>query len=439
MFDFVDLFAGVGGFHAALSSLGGRGVQAAEIDRNAARVYERNWHLRPDEDVRALAADPHALVKDHAVLTGGFPCQPFSKSGRQLGMGEDRGTLFHDIVRILEAKQPPVVMLENVRNIDGPRQKGTWGAILSGLRGAGYRVGDKPLVFSPHLLSPQDGGAPQVRHRVYIMGVLVGPDAVRQKDVGPVVDNRPQNGWDPEDWSMARHALLDEPQGQARQRYAVTVDEELWINTWNELLARLGDDARLPGHPLWEPMWRVKRAKIDGLPKWKQQFILKNHQFYLDNRRVIDAWRRANPQITRFPPSRRKLEWQAQHGPRDLWKLLLHLRPSGIRAKRPTYAPALVAMNQASIFGPARRQLTPLEAARLQGFDERFTFGDQVDALSYRQMGNAVNVGAAAYVLRRFVEENAGLITSTGDAGRSLVEAVAGSRTQPGRTAEQSA
>ena len=64
-------------------------------------------------------------------------------------------------------------------------------------------------------------------------------------------------------------------------------------------------------------------------------------------------------------------------------------------------------MNQTSIYGPMRRRLTPLETARLQGFDpSNFTFGDQTDALSYKQMGNAVNVGAAAFVLRSFIEQN---------------------------------
>ena len=424
MFDFVDLFAGVGGFHAALSSLGGNGVQAVEIDANAARVYTHNWHLEPDEDVRTLAADPARLVKDHGVLTGGFPCQPFSKSGRQLGMNEDRGTLFHDIVRILEVKKPPVVMLENVRNIAGPRQVKTWAAVVDGLRAAGYRVSGEPCVFSPHFLRPEEGGAPQVRERVYIQGVFVGDDASNQTDVPPAVENTPQDGWDPENWSIDKHALLPEPHGVARSRYAVTADEATWINTWNELLARLGSEVKLPGFPLWEPSWRARRPSLRDMPSWKQDFIRKNHDFYLANRVVIDEWRRAHPELSRFPLSRRKFEWQAQGGPRDLWQLLLHLRPSGIRAKRPTYAPALVAMNQASIYGPARRQLTPLEAARLQGFDDEFSFGRQTDALSYRQMGNAVNVGAAAYVFRRFVEQNAHLIIKAGSLGPGLVETV---------------
>lgn len=423
MFDFVDLFAGVGGFHAALRGLGGRGVQAAEIEPNAARVYELNWGLKPVADVRWLAEDPAERVPSHAVLTGGFPCQPFSKSGRQLGMAEERGSVFHDVVRILRVKQPPVVMLENVRNIAGPRQRETWRTVLRELRDAGYQVAERPLVFSPHLLHPEAGGAPQVRERVYIMGVLVPDAKLRNQHVEPVVPNRPQDGWHPSQWWLADHALGPEPVRVARQRYALSTTEEEWINTWNTLLKLLGPTVHLPGNPLWEQTWRARRPALAGLPEWKQAFIRSNHDFYLQNRHAIDAWRAASPQLRRFPDSRRKLEWQAQDGERDLWRHLIHLRPSGIRVKRATYAPALVAMNQTSVYGPSRRRLTPQETARLQGF-ERIDFGTQVDALSYRQMGNAVNVGAARHVLARFVVTNRTLVEDTGPLGQSLVQSI---------------
>jgi DNA (cytosine-5)-methyltransferase 1 len=423
VFDFVDLFAGVGGFHAALRDLGGRGVQAAEIDPNAARVYEQNWALKPVSDVRWLAEEPSERVPDHAVLTAGFPCQPFSKSGRQLGMGEERGTLFHEVVRILRVKQPPVVMLENVRNIAGPRQRETWRTVLAELRDAGFQVAEKPLVFSPHLLPPEAGGAPQVRERVYIMGVLVTDPKRRRAHVDPVVENRPQHGWDPSKWWLADHTLGPEPVGVARQRYKLSDQEEEWIDTWNALLKLLGPSVHLPGHPLWEWTWRVRRPALAGMPDWKQSFVRRNHDFYLSNRPAIDAWRRAYPRLKYFPASRRKLEWQAQDGERDLWRHLIHLRPSGIRVKQATYAPALVAMNQTSIHGPSRRRLTPQEAARLQGF-ESIDFGSQVDALSYKQMGNAVNVGAARFVFTRFVEDNADLIRAAGPRGSSVVESV---------------
>jgi DNA (cytosine-5)-methyltransferase 1 len=78
----------------------------------------------------------------------------------------------------------------------------------------------------------------------------------------------------------------------------------------------------------------------------------------------------------------------------------MHLRPSGLRAKRPTYVPALVAITQTSILGDRLRRLSPREVARLQGLPEWFEFGDQPDAATYKQAGNGVNVGAAYHVFR---------------------------------------
>ena len=84
----------------------------------------------------------------------------------------------------------------------------------------------------------------------------------------------------------------------------------------------------------------------------------------------------------------------------------MHLRPSGLRAKRATYVPALVAITQTSILGDRKRRLSPREAARLQGLPEWFDFGPQPDAATYKQMGNGVNVGAAFHVLRENVLAN---------------------------------
>ena len=162
-FDFVDLFAGVGGFHAVLSALGGQGVLAAEIDPWAAAVYEKNWGLKPERDVVEVAAQADLLIPEHSILVGGFPCQPFSKGGHQRGMSEIRGQLFSEILKILKVHQPAVVFLENVSNIAGPQQRPVWNAIIDGLREAGYRVSSAPAVFSPHLLPPGLGGSPQVR------------------------------------------------------------------------------------------------------------------------------------------------------------------------------------------------------------------------------------------------------------------------------------
>ena len=91
----------------------------------------------------------------------------------------------------------------------------------------------------------------------------------------------------------------------------------------------------------------------------------------------------------------------------------MHLRPSGIRAKRPTYLPALVAITQTSIIGERHRRLSPREAARLQGFPDWFDFGDQPDAKTYRQLGNGVSVGAVWHVLRKHVERDEEILKLT--------------------------
>ena len=114
-FTFIDLFAGIGGFHHGLASIGGECVFASEIDEDAASVYEATFGIRPAGDIREI--DEHS-VPDHDVLCAGFPCQAFSKAGYQQGLkDETRGTLFFDIARILEAKRPRFIMLENVRNL----------------------------------------------------------------------------------------------------------------------------------------------------------------------------------------------------------------------------------------------------------------------------------------------------------------------------------
>jgi DNA (cytosine-5)-methyltransferase 1 len=417
-FRFVDLFAGIGGFHAALSAAGGECGFASEIDRAAAEVYRLNWGKgirstpgRPlvEGDIVPLTAD-RVLVPAHDVLAGGFPCQPFSKSGFQFGMEETRGTLFWNICRILEKRKPRVVLLENVRNIAGPRHQHEWEVIVRSLRELGYRVSDEPTVFSPHLLPKNMGGTPQVRERVFILGTYVGKTkAIKQNDVGPAVPHEPVNGWDPLEWDLERDLLQPDHEIENLERYMLTQTEERWIEIWEEFVQRMlhqREGERLPGFPIWADDFKVVRERdLIDLPKWKADFLRKNSEFYQQHRRVIDDWRAEFNNLVDLPPSRRKLEWQAQDAG-SLWETVMHFRPSGIRAKRPTYLPALVAITQTSIIGWRKRRITPREAARLQGLPDWFNFGEQSDALTYKQLGNGVAVGAAYYVFRSHVRND---------------------------------
>lgn len=401
-FSFVDLFAGIGGFHLAMSEMGGTCVWASEIDEDAAQVYAKNFGFTPEGDIAEFTQhqDPLRAIPAHDVLCAGFPCQPFSKSGFQRGIHETRGTLFFDILKVLEAHRPRFAILENVRNLAGPRQRTTWETIIRQLRALGYRVASEPAVFSPHLLPPERDGRPQVRDRVFILCEYVGEDASDGDLRGPVlVDRQPSDGWDPHAWRIEEY-LQEESEILEPGSYGLRQDEHEWIDAWNAFVQRIDSD-QLPGFPIWVDAFTPEPSIPPGTPPWKANFLRKNSAFYVEHRASIDQWLEDFP-VRDFPNSRRKFEWQARSfqpdaRTRDLWQLVLHMRPSGIRVKPPTYLPALVAITQTSIVGSRRRKITPREAARLQGFPDDFQLHEN-DAAAYKQLGNAVNVGAVKHV-----------------------------------------
>ncbi len=435
-FTFVDLFAGVGGFHSALGALGGRCVYAVEKDAAAAAVYERNWRMPALGDI-TKDTEGQMLVPEHDVLAAGFPCQPFSKSGFQRGMDEARGTLFWNILEILRVRKPTVVLLENVRNIAGPRHRHEWDVIVRSLRELGYRVSGEPVVFSPHLLPPEVGGRPQVRDRVFILATYVGAKGAAH-DVPPTVQRPGAEDWSPASWSLYDHLPVDlDLDKEADLKLRLSAAEAEWIEAWDDFVRTLRADGagRLPGFPVWKDAFVHTNHLVipPGTPAWKADFLRKNSELYTKHIEAIEDWLERWDYLEHFPPSRRKFEWQAQDAP-SLSDTVMHLRPSGLRAKRPTYVPALVAITQTSILGDLRRRLSPREAARLQGLPEWFDFGDQPDSATYKQMGNGINVGAAYYVLRQHVLETLDQVRRRAP---GLADAVARSAESPDAAVER--
>jgi DNA (cytosine-5)-methyltransferase 1 len=158
---FIDLFCGIGGFHQAASSLGMHCVFASDIDEDCRLAYVRNYGIEPHGDIAGVAADQ---IPDHDVLCAGFPCQPFSIIGDRAGFADARGTLFFEIERIIQAKKPPIVVLENVRQLvshDGGR---TLTRILASLRDLGYWADYK-------ILNALKFGLPHKRERVIIVAL----------------------------------------------------------------------------------------------------------------------------------------------------------------------------------------------------------------------------------------------------------------------------
>jgi DNA (cytosine-5)-methyltransferase 1 len=439
-FRFVDLFAGVGGFHAALRSYGGKCVYAVEIDPAAAAVYHRNWGHDPLGDITADVNSETMNVPEHEILTAGFPCQPFSKSGAQKGMDETRGTLYWNILRIVEKRKPKIVLLENVRNLTGPRHQHEWAVIIETLRKQGYRVSNTPAIFSPHLLPPENGGRPQNRERVLITATHNPTHIGGGAHVQPIKSTKETvTGFDPKtDWNL--NSILDDTHNVPS--CVLTAAERLWVTAWNEwveLWYKTTNGTNPPTFPIWADAWvnydniitrhgtvpgyRVLMNDDPGLPQWKAMNLAKNYTLYRDHRAWIDMWATKHEVYTsNFPPSRRKLEWQARNTPR-LWDTVMHFRPSGIRCKEPTYLPALVAIAQTSIIGPRERRISPREAARLQGLPDWFNFGTQTPAATYKQMGNGVNVGVVWNALRNHVERDTDILRTTPE-GLRIMKAV---------------
>ena len=311
-FKFIDLFSGIGGFHQALEQLGGVCVLASDIDAECRDVYEKNYKLKPLSDIRAIEAKD---VPDHDVLCAGFPCQPFSKGGSQKGFTDQtRGTLFYEIVRIVEVKKPRFLILENVRNIASHDNGNTWKVIIESLHELGYRVSSKPLILAPHNLSPQDGGAPQLRERVVILAERLEFSEKRNEsnlelDWSIDFSNYPSPEWDPQMWDFKKWISTHTAVENKLVDYTLTKEDIKILKVWGSFAKVLGKNLT-SGFPIWNYAMKSKNNN-SGLPDWKVKFHNKNSKLYKENKIVIDKWR-ASKKIDTFNPSRQKFEWQAQ-------------------------------------------------------------------------------------------------------------------------------
>lgn len=422
-FRFVDLFAGLGGFHVAMKRLGGEGVFAAEWEPTLNALYTKNFKIPAWTDINTLEsdADIRREVPDHDVLTAGFPCQPFSKAGDQLGFKDtSQGNLFFKVLQILKVKRPRRFVLENVPNIlrhDRGRTKET---ILRELRALGYAVEEER--FSPH-----EFGIPQVRDRAYFIGSLDGLDGFEW----------PKKHKDPTDiTSVLRH---DVPAARAIPETTLHA-----IDMWGDFLDRSPASVKMPSFPIWSmefgatypyedetpaSVWDRRRSNglsglnvrgsfgfnLDGLriseqqelipshsrrdgdfefPRWKRTFISQNRDFYAENATWIDPWLDLWKPWD-LPSSFQKMEWNAQGEERDIDNFVLQVRASGLRIKRPTTAPSLIAFTQTQVpilganLAGGRRYMTPRECAQLQSLREIHLPEGDLDA--YRALGNAVN------------------------------------------------
>ena len=158
-YTFIDLFAGLGGFRIALESLGAKCVYSNEWDEPVQQVYQRNFGDLPEGDITKVDEN---TIPDHDILCAGFPCQAFSISGKQRGFEDSRGTLFFDVARIVKAKMPKIVFMENVKNFATHDNGRTLQVVKATMEELGY-------VFNQKVLNSVEYGVPQKRERIYMV------------------------------------------------------------------------------------------------------------------------------------------------------------------------------------------------------------------------------------------------------------------------------
>ena len=182
-FNFIDLFAGIGGIRLPFQEIGGNCVFSSEWDKFSKRTYAANFGELPEGDITKI---PSSLIPDHDLLLAGFPCQAFSQAGLRKGFLDTRGTLFFDIQRILVHKRPKAFLLENVKQLKGHDKGRTLSIIMSILRGENNFIVPDEVSLSKEsreslekklnyvvdfrVLKANDFGVPQRRERIYILG-----------------------------------------------------------------------------------------------------------------------------------------------------------------------------------------------------------------------------------------------------------------------------
>jgi DNA (cytosine-5)-methyltransferase 1 len=423
---FIDLFAGLGGFHKALSVLGHECVFASEIDPVLRKLYEENWGMEPYGDIRQVVPLEVDKIPEHDILCAGFPCQPFSKAGKQLGRNDaQHGTLFDEIVRILKVRRPIYFILENVPHLANHDNEETWKYMKGELEKLGYTVDHKN--YSPHGF-----GIPQHRLRIFIVGSQIGLNHFGFENV--------------DKHKVALTKLNGFVEKNPVSAKAIPARNVECLDLWQEFLNAIPKTVKLPTFPIWgmefnatypfegaspselssrelgnhkgsfgKRLANLKKADQLSLlpsyartkqrfPEWKRFFIRSNRHFFEENRKHIkDIMTRIAK--TEFQ-SWQKLEWNVGDGVRDIRRYLLQFRASGIRVKKPDFFPSLVCSStQIPIVGWEDRYISRNEGLRLQALDGLKL--PEYDAAAFRALGNAVNARIVTLIAKEllFFEE----------------------------------
>jgi DNA (cytosine-5)-methyltransferase 1 len=442
---FIDLFAGLGGFHLALEQLGCTCVFASELKEDLRRLYNINFPDTPIfGDITKIIPED---VPAHNILCAGFPCQPFSQAGKRQGFSDDkeRGNLFDYICAILEIHRPEYVLLENVSNLKGHDNGNTWITIKAKLEALNYEV------FDPKILSPHEFGIPQHRRRIYIVcrnrdfGTIGGFSFPRtrpiQCDITKIIDINETQIQKLKPESHNQLAIWQEFIDLTIQHGDTLPSFPIWamefganyefevkppaFQNLEDLVGRKGKLGNtVVGSTVAECLKQLPNyAQTDKnhvFPHWKIRYIKLNREFYNRHKSWVDTWLE---KVKNFDNSHMKMEWNCgKDADPIIENKIIQFRASGIRIKLPSFSPALnLVSTQIPIFPwlplpkeilkdnePDKgRYMTLKEASKLQGMQE-IKFGDDNFSLSpgrsFEALGNAVNVTIIKHIVKKLLK-----------------------------------
>ncbi|RBA25504.1 DNA cytosine methyltransferase [Herminiimonas fonticola] len=411
---FADLFSGLGGFHVALEKQGMQCIFASELDGELRDIYERNFGLRPEGDIRKVN---ELDIPPHDVLCAGFPCQPFSSAGKKKGAAcPASGKLIDDVFRIVRAHKPSFVMLENVPEILTIQNGEFWDHIKRTFIKLGYTIDYR--IYSPH-----EFGIPQKRERVFVVASQVGLDHFSW----PVINLHPVKKLSDLIGNDTETRPLEKEKIKVLKRWQALITEVKTFSHKTTLAAEFGADYPLTdlkrmtlkemrlfrgafGASLSEcKTWAEVMSKLphyvggkDGkTPEWLKQSIIHSRQLYEQHVDFLDVWK------TDFIDSHnswQKMEWRGNRQVPSIWKHTIQFRASGIRISKPDYAPSLVAMTptQTPIIGAKRRYMSVREAAALQSLDGLKHF-PKFNGMAFKALGNAVNAHIVGEIANQLI------------------------------------
>ncbi len=382
---FIDLFAGVGGFHQALNRLGGTCVFASDIDEKCRETYEKNYNLKPHGDITKVDIK---TIPDFDVLCGGFPCQSFSNSGKKKGFDDKRGQLYEYILDIASNKKPSFMFLENVKHIKKIDDGKVFQHIIKRINETGYNVDVTEL--SPHQL-----GIPQQRERIVFICIR-----------NDIYDVEKKIDYTPGDVPINFDNILEKDFTKTN-KYKISSETENVLSIWDKMIKEFEIGENLSPTILCNEFHNTySENEFNDLVKWKQDYITKNKPIYNKYKEKWDKWLTDNKEILSKREVYGKLEWQVGKKVKDdsIFNHFIQIRQSGIRVKKAKYFPTLVAIVQTPIYAKEKRYITPRECARLQSFPDSFILHEN-DQTAYKQFGNAVNVDVVHFVISKTLKE----------------------------------